>query len=49
MTLTMAQLDRIRCDTVPPASSVMFRVVRDAVGYFSNQCLPIPPITSERT
>lgn len=49
MTLTMAQLDRIRVRYRPTGFVCHVPVVRDAVGYFSNQCLPIPPITSERT
>lgn len=49
MTLTMSQLDRIRVRYRPTGFVCHVPLVRDAIGYFSNQCLPNQPITSERT
>jgi len=42
MTLTMAQLDRIRVRYRPTGFVCHVPLVRGAIGYFSNQCLPIP-------
>lgn len=47
MTLTMAQLDRIRVRYRPTGFFCHVPMVRDAVGIFSNECLPIQP--NERT
>ncbi len=49
MTLTMSQLDRIRVRYRPTAFVCHVPLVRGAVGYFSNQCLPNQPIVSERS
>ncbi|HEV2155702.1 hypothetical protein [Bradyrhizobium sp.] len=49
MTLTMAQLDRIRVRYRPTGFVCHVPVVRDAVGYFSNECLPIQPVKNERS
>jgi len=49
MTLTMAQLDSIRVRYRPTGFVCHVPVVRDAVGYFSNQCLPIEPVRNDRT
>lgn len=49
MTLTMAQLDRIRVRYRPTGFVCHIPVVRDAVSYFSNECLPNQPVTNERT
>jgi hypothetical protein len=49
MTLTMAQLDRIRVRYRPTGFVCHVPLVRDAVGYFSNQCLPIQPVKNERS
>ena len=49
MTLTMAQLDRIRVRYRPSGFVCHVPLVRDAVGYFSNECLPIQPARSERS
>ncbi|EJN12067.1 hypothetical protein PMI42_04674 [Bradyrhizobium sp. YR681] len=48
MTLTMAQLDRIRVRYRPTGFVCHVPLVRGAIGYFSNQCLPIPA-KNERT
>lgn len=47
MTLTMAQLDRIRVRYRPTGFVCHVPLVRSAVGYFSDQCLPIQ--LNERT
>lgn len=49
MTLTMSQLDRIRVRYRPTGFFCHVPLVRGAIGYFSNQCRPDQPITSERT
>jgi hypothetical protein len=49
MTLTMAQLDRIRVRYRPTGFVCHIPLVRDAVGYFSNECLPIQPVKNERS
>jgi hypothetical protein len=49
MTLTMAQLDRIRVRYRPTGFFCHVPFARDAIGYFSNECLPNQPVTSERS
>ncbi|MBR0859563.1 hypothetical protein [Bradyrhizobium liaoningense] len=49
MTLTMSQLDRIRVRYRPTGFVCHAPVLREAVGYFTNHCLPNQPIKSERS
>jgi hypothetical protein len=49
MTLTMAQLDRIRVRYRPTGFVCHVPLVRDAVNRFSSQCLPIQPARNERS
>lgn len=49
MTPTMAQLDRIRVRYRPTGFFCHVPVVRDAIGYFGNECLPIQPTRNERS
>ena len=48
MTLTMAQLDRIRVRYRPTGYLCHVPLARDAIGYFSNQCTPMLPTMNER-
>jgi len=48
MTLTMSRLDLIRVRYRPTGFVCHVPLVRDAIGYFSNKCLPIPPAVKER-
>jgi hypothetical protein len=48
MTLTMAQLERIRVRYRPSGFFCHVPVARDAIGIFSNQCTPIRTAMNER-
>ncbi|MBR0827461.1 hypothetical protein JQ596_18200 [Bradyrhizobium manausense] len=48
MTLTMSQLERIRVRYRPSGFFCHVPLVRDAIGVFSNQCLPIRTAVNER-
>lgn len=48
MTLTMSQLERIRVRYRPSGFFCHVPVVRDAIGVFSNQCMPIRTAVDER-
>jgi hypothetical protein len=49
MTLTMAQLERIRVRYRPSGFFCHVPLARDAIGLFSNQCMPIKTAVHERS